>query len=164
MYQNCKFHISHHSEYVFSSLSIYFTLIAIVLNDYDSAFLYNCWFLFIIWGCWYAPFWQEFSVKSLILRWPLRLVGLLFNKICRIDILIYKRKENNMYPTLITLYTEWERWHNPTKACELVMLIIILVIIYIFIFGHLSNTEIFFIDFCSLSCTPYPNVNHRYNL
>ena len=47
---------------------------------YDAAFLYNCWFLFIIimeLRCKYAPFWQEFSVKSLILRWPLRPVGLL---------------------------------------------------------------------------------------
>ena len=83
MYQNCKFHISHYSEYVFSSyLLIYFTLIAIMLKDYDAAFLYNCSFLFIIimglliWK--YAPFWLEFSVKYLILRWPLRLVGLLF--------------------------------------------------------------------------------------
>ena len=50
-------HISHYSEYVFtSSLSIFFTLIAIVFKDYDAAFLYNCCFLFII------------SVKSLILR------------------------------------------------------------------------------------------------
>ena len=85
MYQNCKFHISHHSEYVFSSLSIYFTLIAIVLKDYDAAFLCNCWFLFIIiMGlliCKYAPFWQGFSVKSLILMWPLRPVGLLFTQI-----------------------------------------------------------------------------------
>ena len=33
----------HYSEYVFffSSLSIYFTLIAIVFKDYDDAFLYN---------------------------------------------------------------------------------------------------------------------------
>ena len=29
--------------------------------------------------CKYAPFWQEFSVKSLILRWPLRPVGLLLS-------------------------------------------------------------------------------------
>ena len=28
--------------------------------------------------CKYVPFWQEFSVKSLMLRWPLRPVGLLF--------------------------------------------------------------------------------------
>ena len=43
MYQNCNFHINNYSEYVFSfSLSIYFTLIAIVLKDYDGAFLYNC--------------------------------------------------------------------------------------------------------------------------
>ena len=34
-------HISHYSEYVLSStLSIYSTLIAIVLRDFDAAFLY----------------------------------------------------------------------------------------------------------------------------
>ena len=39
VYQNCKFHISHYSEYVLSSsLSVYFTLIAIVLKDYNAAF------------------------------------------------------------------------------------------------------------------------------
>ena len=42
VYKNCKFHISHYSENVLSTcLSIYFTLITIVLNDYDAAFLYN---------------------------------------------------------------------------------------------------------------------------
>ena len=36
-------HISHISEYVVSStLSIYSTLVAIVLRDYDAAFLYHC--------------------------------------------------------------------------------------------------------------------------
>ena len=46
---------------------------------YDTVFLYNCCFLFIIMElrCKYAPFWQEFSVKSLMLWWPLRPVGLL---------------------------------------------------------------------------------------
>ena len=35
-------HISHYSEYVLSStLSIYSTLIAIVLKEYDDAFLYH---------------------------------------------------------------------------------------------------------------------------
>mgnify|MGYP003691389517 CR=1 FL=1 len=35
-------HISHYSEYVVSStLSIYSTLVAIVLRDYDAAFLYH---------------------------------------------------------------------------------------------------------------------------
>ena len=39
VYQNCKFHISHYSEYALSSsLSVYFTLIAIVLKDYNAAF------------------------------------------------------------------------------------------------------------------------------
>ena len=42
-------HISHYSEYVLSStLSIYSTLIAIVLRDYDAAFLYHRLFLFIL--------------------------------------------------------------------------------------------------------------------
>ena len=58
--------------------------------DYDAAFLYNCWFLFLmILGlliCKYAPFWQEFSVKSLILRWPLRPSGLLLLGKCRSEI------------------------------------------------------------------------------
>ena len=36
-------HISHYSEYVLSStLSIYKTLNAIVLRDYDAAFLNHC--------------------------------------------------------------------------------------------------------------------------
>ena len=40
VYRNCKFHISHYSEYVLSSsLSINFTLVAIVLKDYDAALL-----------------------------------------------------------------------------------------------------------------------------
>ena len=78
-------HISHYSEYVLSStLSIYSTLIAIVLRNYDAAFRYHSWFSFILWwGCWYtnmSPFWQEVSVKSLILRWPLRPVDLLFTQ------------------------------------------------------------------------------------
>ena len=33
-------HISHYSEYVVSTLSIYSTFIAIMLRDYDAAFLY----------------------------------------------------------------------------------------------------------------------------
>ena len=72
--------ISHFSVYVLS-LSIYSTLIAIVLRDYDAAFRYHSWFSFILWYLLinkYEPFWQEASVKSLIHRWPLRPVGLLF--------------------------------------------------------------------------------------
>ena len=43
VFQNYKFHMSHYSEYVLSSiLSIYFTLIVDVLKDYDAAFLYHC--------------------------------------------------------------------------------------------------------------------------
>ena len=55
VYHNCKFHdtgagvlmlgrghISHYSDYVlYSTLSIYSTLIAIVLRDYDAAFRYH---------------------------------------------------------------------------------------------------------------------------
>ena len=35
-------HISHYSEYVSSTLSMYSTLIATVLMDYDAAFLDHC--------------------------------------------------------------------------------------------------------------------------
>ena len=92
VYQNCKFHdpgagvlmlgrvhISHYSEYAVSTVSIYSTLIAIMLRDYDAVFLYHRWFSFILWwSCWYtnsSP--SEVSVKSVLLRWPLRPVGLL---------------------------------------------------------------------------------------
>ena len=48
-------HISHYSDYdyvVSSTLSTYSTLIAIMLRDYDAAFLYHRWFPFIPWwGC-----------------------------------------------------------------------------------------------------------------
>ena len=54
------------------------------LRDKDAAYLFDCWFSFILWwGCWYTnkePFWQEVGVKSLILRWPLRPVGFLFEQ------------------------------------------------------------------------------------
>ena len=72
-------HISHYSEYVLSStLSIYFT-IDIVLKNYDAFFLCHYWFLFSMMGqliCKNEPFWQEVNVKCLILRWPLRPMGL----------------------------------------------------------------------------------------
>ena len=74
-------YISYYSESVLSSTrSIYSTLIAIVLRDYDVAFLYHHWFIFSMMGLLiykYEPFWQEVSVKSVILRWLLRPVGLL---------------------------------------------------------------------------------------
>ena len=42
-------HTSHYSEYVVSSTPlIYSTLIAIVLRDYDAAFLYHSRFSFIL--------------------------------------------------------------------------------------------------------------------
>ena len=50
-----------------------------MLRDYDTALLYNCWFSLILrFGCWYInePLWQEVSVYSLILWWPLRPLGL----------------------------------------------------------------------------------------
>ena len=62
VYQNCTFHdphcwgsdvrrghISHYSEDALSStLSINNTLIAIVLRDYDAAYLFDRWFSFIL--------------------------------------------------------------------------------------------------------------------
>ena len=54
-------------------------LFAIELKDY-AAFLYTCWFYSMM-GlliCKYEPFWHKGSVKSLILRWLLRPVALLF--------------------------------------------------------------------------------------
>ena len=51
-------HIRHYyySKYALSStISIYSTLIVIVLWDYTAVFLCNCWILFILlWGWWYA--------------------------------------------------------------------------------------------------------------
>ena len=73
-------HISHYSEDVlYSTLSIhvYSTLIAIALRDYDAAFPFHHWMMgLLIYK--YEPLWQEVSVKSLIFKWPLRPVGLLF--------------------------------------------------------------------------------------
>ena len=64
-----------------STLSISHSLIAILLRDYGSAFLYMPLLNFIysmigLLICKYEPFWQEISVESLILRWLLRPVGL----------------------------------------------------------------------------------------
>ena len=51
--------------------------------------------------CKYEPFWREVSVKSLILRWPLRPVGLLY-----IYILVY-------FSETFTLFIEnWIRQNN----------------------------------------------------
>ena len=64
--------ISHYSEYVVSStLSIYSTLIAIVLRDHDAAFLPSLIFIYSMMGLLiykYEPLQQEGSVKSVILR------------------------------------------------------------------------------------------------
>ena len=72
----------HLSEYALSSiLSIFSTLIVIGLMDYNAALPCYCWFLFILWwGCRFTC--QEVSVKSLILRWSLRPVGVLFCATC----------------------------------------------------------------------------------
>ena len=52
--QGCG-HMSCSENALSSTLSLYSTLIVIVLRDYDAAFLCYCWFLFILWwGCWYA--------------------------------------------------------------------------------------------------------------
>ena len=74
-------HISNISENALSfTLSIYSTLIAIVLRDCNANILFHCWFLFFFlwWDCWYANMSSltRVSVESLILSWLLRpLVG-----------------------------------------------------------------------------------------
>ena len=96
MNKNCRFydiwtgvlmlghdHISHYSKYALSStLSIYSTLIANVFRYYNAVFLWDCWFLLILWrDRWYAnmnPL-DKKSLQSLILRWPLTPVGLLLS-------------------------------------------------------------------------------------
>ena len=70
-------YMNHYSTYaLFSTLSIYTTLIASahIWREYNAAFLCHCWFSFIPWK--YEPFRQEVSVQSLTLR--LRPSGLLF--------------------------------------------------------------------------------------
>ena len=54
-------------------------MIAFVLREYNAAFLCHCLFLFIL-ICKYELFWQKVSVESLILRWPLKPLGLLLIK------------------------------------------------------------------------------------
>ena len=51
-------YMSHYSEYAsFSTLSIYITLIVIVLSEYNAAFLCHFWFSFILWcGSLYANY------------------------------------------------------------------------------------------------------------
>ena len=45
-------YMSYYSEYLLSSTqSICIILIAIVLREYNAAFLYHCWFSFILWWC-----------------------------------------------------------------------------------------------------------------
>ena len=80
-------HISHHCAYVLSStLSIYSTSIAIVWRVYDAASIHSLIFIYSMMGLLiykYEPFWQEVVVKSLILRWPVRPVGLFLKKIIK---------------------------------------------------------------------------------
>ena len=74
--------VSHYSDYALSSISIYITLIAIVLRE--ESFPWPV--LFLIYSLMgqliskYEPFIQEVSVESLILRWPLMPFGLLLHK------------------------------------------------------------------------------------
>ena len=80
-------HISY--NLVSFTLSIYSTLVAFVLRNFDAVFLFHRWFSFILWwGCWYTnmrpSLWQDVSVKSLILGWPLRPLGILFKMANRI--------------------------------------------------------------------------------
>ena len=61
---------------------IYGTFFAIVLRGYNRVFLCYCWFLFFsmmdLMITNMSPFYKK-SIESLILRWPLRLVGLFFS-------------------------------------------------------------------------------------
>ena len=83
VYPNCTFHdprgrdsdvrawsYKSYSEYVlYSTLSIYSTLIEIVFRDYDAAFLYHRWFSFIPWwGCWYTNM-SPSDKKSVLSLW-----------------------------------------------------------------------------------------------
>ena len=72
-------HISHLVKmHYFLKYLLYFY--AIVLRDYGVAFLYQCWFSFILWwGCWYTNM-SPSDKKSLILRLLLWPVGLFFFK------------------------------------------------------------------------------------
>ena len=82
-------HIRHFSEYALSStISIYSTLIVIVLWDYTAVFLCHCviveFYLFYygaddmqIW-----VLWLKITVESLILRCPLMPACLFFKKMC----------------------------------------------------------------------------------
>ena len=77
-------HIGHYSEYVLSSIvSIYSTLIAIVIRGlwcfFPMPFLIFNYSMMGLLIYKYEPYWHEDSVKSLILRWLLRPVGLLFS-------------------------------------------------------------------------------------
>ena len=63
-------HLSHNREYAFVfTITIYITLVAMDSRNYNSAFLCNYWFLFILWsGCLYAI--TKPSNKSLMLYLP----------------------------------------------------------------------------------------------
>ena len=76
-------HTIHYREYALSStLSMYSTMIAIVWRDCDAASLYHCWTLFIVWwGYWYANMSPSDKKSVWSLRWPLRPVGLLLEKL-----------------------------------------------------------------------------------
>ena len=97
IYQNCKFHDPQNRGFcpkeggglklcINLMMCINIQHIDCYYNSnkgiYDAAFLCHCWFSFILWWVLliskYEPFWQEVSVESLILRWPLRLMDLLF--------------------------------------------------------------------------------------
>ena len=73
-------------------MPIYSILIAIVLRSYNEAVHCHCWFLFFLrWACKYANVRtsdKKINVESLILRWPLWPVNLLF---CRQSIIFYVR-------------------------------------------------------------------------
>ena len=63
----------------------------------------------------YEPFWQEVSVKSLILRWPLRPVGLLLYLHPSIQkVLIYKESSENALNVC-----SYENWIGGWGVCDI---------------------------------------------
>ena len=78
---NCKFHDTQEKggglELFWWHISIYNTL-----KGLWCSLLCHYWFIYSMTGlliCKYEHFWQEVSLESLILRWPLRPMGLLFS-------------------------------------------------------------------------------------
>ena len=89
MYQNCKFQKSHLvNMYVFLLYQYYTSHWCYCVKELWCCFPIQ-WLIFIYYNNGAVDmqicFWQEFSVKSLILGWPLRPVGLLSFKVYLIN-------------------------------------------------------------------------------